>query len=653
MRINTQNITNQSFGLIKLSNKDRLRSEELVKNLIEQKLSIHRRNTISLDLYRIFEPYIQEEGMLKARVSYVLEEVISDIKVKFWEFINDINNNNSVDDLIERIDKYKPRRELLKLKYLTKSFDEPLPNRQRETKVERMTIENLSVPQAEVEKEEIKEKLSKTINEQDITKTTRNRLRKRGKGLTYVDIASDEGVSSTTARRSVIQGVLKMQKINKTLSKENEAKVLNLANVLCIKFNEALNMAIKSIGILEISPQKLLQKVNDISKILRIPQKNVIKILLKNPSLYNIKLETINKNIEFSAKVLDISEEDYIKLALKLPSLFYRKPESLCKNIEASSYVLGISKSDFTKILLRQPSLIIFKPESLNKKVESYVKVLGVQKADFIKAALKQPALLCHKPKTLYENIKSTSRILKISKEDLVKAALKQQTLLSIKPETIKTHIETTSSLLGIPKEEFIRVGLKKPSLICQNSETINENVKTSAKLLGVTREEFIKAALKQSNLFCQRPETIINNVSESANYLGISKEEFIRAAMRKGSLFYQKPTTLHKKVKIINYCRKIKNCAESIKITGAVCRSDEDLYKDLLVYIIQQKCYPNIKLKEIKTRLPELLNSQQSQIVAEIPYSDVAEDFIKFAEGYSKETTGKNVFEFIIREDI
>ena len=72
---------------------------------------------------------------------------------------------------------------------------------------------------------------------------------------------------------------------------------------------------------------------------------------------------------------------------------------------------------------------------------------------------------------------------------------------------------------------------------------------------------------------------------------------------------------------------------------------SEDKLYQDILAFIMQKKCYPQLTREEINKRMPELLNSCSGIITAEIPKSDVAENFIKFVNDYSVKITGKNIF--------
>ena len=70
MRINSLNNTKPSFGLITLKSTELTKSQELIKSITKPKLSIKEKNNFALYLYNIFEQYIKNEGMLKAKGNY-------------------------------------------------------------------------------------------------------------------------------------------------------------------------------------------------------------------------------------------------------------------------------------------------------------------------------------------------------------------------------------------------------------------------------------------------------------------------------------------------------------------------------------------------------------------------------------------------------
>ena len=653
MQINSYKINNPSFGLIQLKPNDLNKSEKLLEKIVAPNLTIKEKNTFAINLYELFVPYLQQEAKLKAKSTYVLEEVFSDIKVKFWEFIYEMSDKNIINDLILKIDEYKPHKILSKFKYSEHSLDEPLPKAKHKTYMEFITSENLPIPQSEVTIEEIKNKLNNEITSAKVTPLSKRRLIHRSKGLTYSDIAKKEGVGAATARKSVKKGIIQLQRKNNVISEENKMQILNIAELLGTTFEKALDLVTTHIQILSSSSEVITRNIETLTKDLKISKVNFVKIALKHPLLFYQKPETINKNIDKSAELFGISRDKFITVALKVPQLFSQNTETLRSKIDTFTKLFEISKIEFLKVALKHPKLFSQKPETLYKNIDKSAELFGIQRKSFINAALRQPPLFYQSPQTLNKNVKTFAKIFKISMEESVLAALKIPQLFSYSPQTLKKNIETVAKKLRVLEEVYIRVALKRPQLFAQKPETIDNNVKTSAKFLNINKSTFIQAALKQPQLFYQKPETINNNVEEAARVLGISKSDFVKMALKQPSLFYQKAETISRKSKIINYYRTLKHEDTKQKISiRNFSTSDENLYKNIFIHIIQNKYFPKLNKNEIKTKLPELLSPFNDTITIEIPSFELVEDFIKFAEEYSKNLVGKNILKVLILPD-
>ena len=651
MQINPYN-DRISFGIIKLAPSDLNQSEKLLKNITKNKDNLESKNVFAIDLYKVFLPYLKQEAKLKAKASYNLEEVFSDIKVKFWEFIYEINDKNVIDDLIQKIDKYHPNKLLSRFNYQERSLDDYIPNSRSITFVDSITSDQLPVAQSEIEAEDIKNRLDVSIKKARMTKSTRLRVKRRSKGLTYGEIAAQEGVGTATVRNSVNRGILQMQKQNGLISEKNQHLISNLSDILSTTFDKVLNMVTSHIQILSSSPEVIKRNIEAFTKEFKISKNEFVKMALKNPLLLCQNPKTINKNIETSAKIFNISKEQFISIALKRPQLLSYKSETLENKINSFAEMLETSKEESIKILLKQPQLLSQKQTTFNENIEESAKLLGIPKASLIKAGLQQPALLYQSPKTLNKNIESAAKTFDIPKEKYIEVAIKKPQLFSYLSETLNKNIKETAKKLRVSKEKYIQVAIKRPQLFNMKPETVNNNVETSAKILGISKSAFTNAALKQPQLLYQKPETINMNVEASAKILGISKSAFVQMALKQPTLFYQKPETLSKKVKIINYYKTIKQTQTTTNIPSRyVISSDEELYKNILVQIMQNNHFSSLTKSEIKVRLAELLNSSQDIIAVEIPKFDYIEDFIKYAENLSIEATGKNVFQFTIKE--
>ena len=640
------------FGTIKLTPADLTQTKRLLKNIAQNKDNTKRKNSFAINLYKVFLPYLQQEAKQKAKASYALEEVFSDIKVKFWEFIYDINDKNDTNSLIQKIDKYVPSRILSRLKYNERSLDDFIPNTKKLTLAESITSEQLPVAQSEIKKEEIKHRLDTEIMSTRMSQSTRRRVKARSKGLTYSEIAEKEGVGVATVRKSVNRGILTIQNQNGVISEKNQLLISRLANLLCTTFDKVLNMVIAHIEILSSSPEVIKRNIEVFPRDFNMSKKEFIKIAFEQPLLFYQKPETINKNIESSAKIFNISKEQFLIIASKRPQLFSYNPETLDNKLKSLIELLETPKEEIVKIIFKQPQLLTQNPKSFNKNIENSAILLKIPKTSFIKAGLKHSALLYQKPQTLNKNIESAAKIFNITKEEYIEAALKRPQLFSCLPETLNRNIEDTAKKLDITKEEYIKLALKRPQLFNIKPETVNKNVKTSAKLLSINKSEFIKAALKQSQLLYQKPETINKNTEASAKVFGMSKAAFVKMALKQPSLFFQNPETLAKKVKIINYSNKFNQKTKTAAPSGrSVLNSDEKLYKNILFQIMQKKIFTSLTKTQVELKLAEFLNSSKDVIAIEIPKFDYVEDFIKFAENFSRKVAGKNIFQFTVQE--
>ena len=646
MQVCNEYYKNPTFGLIKLEPKDLNKSEQLLRNFISCKQVETQKNSLAVELYNLLKPYLDKEAKKKASHYYILKEVISELKVKFMEIINSANNKTGIDNIIEELNTYKPSKNISKPEYKHKSIDVPIPGRSRALYSDLITKDNLPIPQSEIEIDNIRQTLANTIESSDLTIKNKNRLTKKGAGLTYDEIANEENNALSTVYQSIKKGVLKIQKANNTLSEENKKQITEFAKILGISFDEALQAATRAINILSLSPDKLKNNVKKSAGILGLPKNEFIKITLRQPQLLLVKPETLRQNAEKTSDMLKIRKTDFIKAAINQPSLFCMSPETLNKNIEASAAILEIPKSDYIKTALKCPSLLYQSPITLNKNVEMTANLLQLSKNEFIKAALRYPQLLYQSPETLNKNVEVSAKLLEIPKENFIKAILKQPSLLARVPESLKKNVETSSDLIGIQKEDFIKIALRYPSLFYQSPETLNKNIEKAANLFGVTKSVLAETSLNFPQLLCLSPENMNKNIEKSATLFEMSKNELVKTALDYPIIFSLKPETLQKKSKIITYYKKLQNKNEKISILSSM-KSFDTHYKNILNYLVRKNVDKEVLKK--KVTLPELLTSSTGTIKIQLPQSEVAEDFIKFAEDYSTKIVGKNIFEFTI----
>ncbi len=652
MKINIiNNSINPTYKSIELKPQDKQKAEEYINGIISNKTFNPDRKQSSIALYKLFFPYISEEGNNYVTRRYPIEDVISDIKVRFWEFLYEIKPKNTVEDLIDYINQYKPFTSLLKPYQETKNLEDNVFGNKKLRYMDRLTERDIPEPQSESEIEKAKRELEEQIQNAEMSPAVKRRIRQIGKGLSRKELAAKEGISKRTVENSLKQGVLLIQSQKDKISGENRRSIYNVAKSLGIDFNQALAMALAKIEILSFNPDVLAKNLAEEAKIFDIEKKEFMNIVFKNPVIITRSPETINKNMESSAKLLGISKSDFIKMALKQTPLITQKPETLNKNVEKLANLLGVPKSTFVKLTFKNPELLYRSPKSLSKNVDKVSKIFKISKETFIKAANRQPQLLYLKPETLNKNVETAAKLLNVPKTDYINSALKQPELLYRKPQSVASNIEKFVNLFDIAKSYIVNIALKQPQLFYLNPETLNKNVENSARLLNISKKDFLEAALKQPQLFYLNPENLNKNAENTSKAVGITKDDFVKSALKQPTIFYLKAEPLEKKLNITKLYRKIRKVSGDVQLSSIFNKKESKLYDDILFYLIKtQKGFAKLSKDKLATMLPDLLKSLENPIEFVIPKDNMTEGFIKYAQEYSLKSSGKNMFKFIVK---
>ena len=387
--------------------------------------------------------------------------------------------------------------------------------------------------------------------------------------------------------------------------------------------------------------EQMSKKIQDLAESTKLKEreKNVLKGKGKGVSTKEIAEEngvsrTIINNL-YNNAIAKIQNEQGL-----LPEKFNDIAESLINR-----YNLKIEKNEIINTFINNTNTLSKKPEKLFEYIEKTAALLKISPEDLITAELRQPALFLQKPETIFDNVSKTSKLLGTKFEDFTKAALKQPQLFYQKPETILGNINRTSKSLNIKSEDFTKAALKQPVLFCLKPETILKKLNNASKLLQITPEDFIQAAFKQPALFLQKPETIFDNVSKNSKLLGINPKDFTENALKMPQLFCLKPETLVKKVKIIQYYKKIQN-KDSNKIVTSL-QTDGKLYETILNYLVKKS--DGLKTAIDKKNFVRYLSNSNRIYNFEIPNHEVAVDFVEFAKEFSDKNFGKQIFSFKI----
>lgn len=484
MKISTNYYQNYpNFKAINLSAEELSQSEKLIRKLKNKRASTNEHQTWKRNLFNIFKIHLHDEAKIKTNFFYIKDDVFAELSLMFAEFMNSIQKNDSLEILINKINEFRPSKYSIKPEFLHKSLDVNVSRFNHDLKrVDMVTEENLPTPKSAVDVENDINKLDKIIDDGNLSLVTKNRMKERVRGAKYKEIAAQENVHKTSARRSIRKGILKIQQDWGIIPPEITDKVKDFANILDCSESEILKAALKDIDLLYMDTKILTENIDNSINLLKCTKKEFIKAGLRYPQLLHIKQETILANIQESAKVFQCSQEEYIALGLKEPRLFYSRPETM------------------------------------QQRIKELAKGLDCTEQEIIKLLYKAPILNFHTPQTLINKVKESKKAFQCTKKEFIKTVFKQPQLLYLNKETMMQNITETANLLGIPKEKLIKTALKQPQLFEQNPQTILHNVTESVRLIGCTKQDFIKHALAQPCLFCQKPETN-SRKADIANY--------------------------------------------------------------------------------------------------------------------------------------
>ena len=242
-------------------------------------------------------------------------------------------------------------------------------------------------------------------------------------------------------------------------------------------------------------------------------------------------------------------------------------------------------------------------------------------------------------------NAKTSADLFKIPEQEFVKAALKQPSLFYQKPETLKMNVKTSADLFKISEQEFVKAALRQSQLFYQKPETLKMNIKTSADLFKIPEQEFVKAALRQSPLFFQKPETLKYNISQVAKMLGIKQENVISLAKTYPPIFCLKPETTVKKVKLIQYYKKLQG-KDNNKLSFRMV-SNESIFKDILVCLLKQSS--GNKSINSKNFIDYIISNPDKVFEFKLLESEYNKEFIEFVKRIFIQNTKKCNVKFIL----
>lgn len=465
-----------SFRAIKLSDTEMLRAKTVIESCIDN-LNIEIQKNIWTRLYNIFRPHIEKEAASKSGKFCIYSDVLSELKVLFFETLNDIKlNDGTVKKLITVINEYTPTKDTMKAKYLYKSLDNgaSLTNGTF-INSENTTNTRLPNPDSAATKEEYRNKLAETIDDKILTAKEKARMKAKGNGKSMAAIARDENVNPSVVQNSIKKGILKIQKKNGQIPVNYKETAVQFAESLGCTTEDALSFICKMPQIKYLSLTNIWNHISGCSNLLNIPKERYIKLGIQKPNYFCYNHETKAQNIQDCSEIMHCTYDFYIKLCKKDPSLSNIKPKTLQKYLNDKTKLFGCPPGDMIKTTNRMPAFIYTKLSTMKKYIKKLTEVLQCSREEAIDFIMEQPSAMFYKKSLLKKRIKDGAKILGCTEEEFAKLCLKQQTLITLSTETLKTHVEDTSKLLGCTKEAFIELCKTRPTLLCMNPELLKQ----------------------------------------------------------------------------------------------------------------------------------------------------------------------------------
>ena len=162
-----------NFKEIRLSKREFNLSENILNRIVNEK-DLNTLKTLKLQLFDVFESYLEKESKIKSKLSYVPIEVLSELKIKFFEIINNPNINLKLENIIEQLNKFKPSQYALDLKYTHISLNEVSSGNIKEDLV---TEDDIPVADSEILKERFSAEIERVINSNNLSELQQKRLR--------------------------------------------------------------------------------------------------------------------------------------------------------------------------------------------------------------------------------------------------------------------------------------------------------------------------------------------------------------------------------------------------------------------------------------------------------------------------------------------
>ena len=614
-----------------------------------------KREPLTLELLSIFKEKIIKEGNHIAKTTHNKQDCIQDLFLKFFEsVIESVNVEEPLNYILEQLNGFKKKKDARKTEFGRASIDRKIVTDKGKTLYYTDIIQkgiDSKRGDAEEQKEAIEE-LEKLYSAEFLTEKEKFVLEELSRGKTHIQIAETMGIALTNVNKHIKKAIKKIQYENDCLPQDIKDKITKLKQIFGLK-SEDTNIEKLLIKLTKMeSINKIVERVSEYKDILGTTEENVLHIFSNFPTLLSLNTNTVKNNIKQSSELLGLPENDFIELCQKQPSLLYISPQSLRKNVDNLQQKINFSDKQLLKVIKLRPSLLYGKNETLDDNIEGLANLLAISKEDCIKLYQKTPYLFSRNFKILERNMQRTAKLLEIDFDKYILLAKKQVNLIYQSPETIYNNVLQGSKLLNIDIETLKNNYVKRPQLFVQKPETIYGNVLKLAELLHLDLPRCMKMCNGNPQLFYMNPENIYKKANELAKIKQVDMQFIVEWAMKQPGILLYSTSLVKHKMEINSFFSEVIN--ESLKGTTISMNKDEDLYIRILKFLIKKANKTTVSsYKNICDAVKQnMLEHPDIEYVFELPQHLQTENFIKFAENFSKDVLGKNIFTFKIKDN-
>ena len=643
MLINEYKQQNIYFQAIRLKPKDYEKSKQIMSRLANP---AQKTDNDITELYRIFYPYIQKEAEYKSKPN-TFNDVFSEMNLLFLELVNDIKNNPLLKDIISKLNKYYPSKDVRNIGDHNNSLDlHMFSNNLRLRRIDRVTSDQLPMPESAVEIENHRKQLISILNKSNLPEAIKIRIEKYLQLGSYKAVANEEGTSTDTISRNIRSGIIKIQYENNSIPPKSLKHLENLVNTLEIDVDTAINLLIRNSD-----PAVIKNNLQDIAEVLECSYKEIKQKALTFPAISILSKEYILKYIDECAQSMNCQTSDIKKIIRKRFSIVMRKPETLKENIKRISEYTETPEKEIIKQILEFPRIISFNSETIIhiNKIRNYFRQLTgqipVKRFDNISYKKAYSDILC--------------TLMRESNPGIITDSYRNFNL----DEFLKTHANETFTI-KLPDNEiipdFIKYMQEQSEIIAKRNIfdfNVVENFQDTyidftkiPKEKEKQAEQIVKTLLRLPEFKNKEIDIFKINILKIMHLFNYSPEKIIELAKKQPTLLKLKPESLYKNLQLHNYYRKIQYRDPSNEL---IITNEHKTCSRIIHTLLKRQDKRSVPHLFQEFNLMEFIKTNSDKhFTFNIPQDKNAQDFVQYMTRISKDITGKNIFEFNIVED-